>query len=128
MRGLSKYCVQTSDLVLDRNMPNMRRIAISRISARFGLSIQELGLIEMSPHDSTVAALEWDPASPHDAAEWFANVSVPWWITGGWAIALFLNRSTRAHKDLDVGVLRRDVGAGSARYRNGKCLKQRTVR
>ena len=74
-------------------------------------SSMALGLIEMSPHDSTVAALEWDPASPHDAAEWFANVSVPWWIAGGWAIDLFLDRETRAHKDLDVGVLRRDVGA-----------------
>src|SRR5688572_31726010 len=65
----------------------------------------------MSPHDSTnPGVLDWDPAPPHDAAEWLANVSVPWWIAGGWAIDLFLGRDTRPHQDLDVGVLRRDVG------------------
>jgi hypothetical protein len=53
---------------------------------------------------------DWIPVSPHDAMDWFANVSVPWWIAGGWAIDLFLDRETRPHKDLDVGVLRRDVG------------------
>jgi len=52
----------------------------------------------------------WDPASPHDAARWFARVCAPWWIAGGWAIDTFLDRETRAHKDLDVGVLRRDIG------------------
>ena len=35
---------------------------------------------------------------------------MPWWIAGGWAIDLFLDRETRPHEDLDVGVLRRDVG------------------
>jgi hypothetical protein len=64
----------------------------------------------MSPHDSITGVADWDPASPHDAAEWFANVSVPWWIAGGWAIDLFLDRETRRHTDLDVGVLRRDIG------------------
>jgi len=42
--------------------------------------------------------------------QWFANASVPWWIAGGWAIDLFLGRETRPHNDLDIGVLRRDVG------------------
>jgi hypothetical protein len=65
----------------------------------------------MSPEDSTNSgAADWDPMSPYDAAVWFANISVPWWIAGGWAIDLFLNRETRPHADLDVGVLRRDVG------------------
>ncbi|MFT4100795.1 MAG: hypothetical protein QM674_07115 [Burkholderiaceae bacterium] len=52
----------------------------------------------------------WDPASPGDAAAWLANVAAPWWIAGGWAIDMFLDRETRSHKDLDVGILRRDVG------------------
>lgn len=56
------------------------------------------------------ALADWAPASPQDAAEWFSDVSVPWWIAGGWAIDLFLDRQTRPHEDLDVGVLRRDVG------------------
>jgi len=65
----------------------------------------------MSLEDSTNSgAADWDPMSPYDAADWFANTSVPWWIAGGWAIDLFLDRETRPHADLDVGVLRRDVG------------------
>ena len=65
----------------------------------------------MSPHDSTSRGVaDWDVASPHEAMEWFANVFVPWWIAGGWAIDLFLDRETRPHADLDVGVLRRNVG------------------
>lgn len=31
-----------------------------------------------------------------------------WWIAGGWAIDLFLGRTTRPHQDVDVAVLRRD--------------------
>ena len=61
-------------------------------------------------HMSTSPMDRWDPASPHDAARWFARVCAPWWIAGGWAIDTFLDRETRAHKDLDVGVLRRDIG------------------
>jgi hypothetical protein len=65
----------------------------------------------VSPHDYTTRGVaDWDAASPHEAVEWLANVSVPWWIAGGWAIDLFLDRETRPHADLDVGVLRRNVG------------------
>jgi hypothetical protein len=52
---------------------------------------------------------EWQPLSLDEAARCFASASVPWWIAGGRAIDLFLGRDTRAHQDLDVGVLRRDV-------------------
>ena len=31
-----------------------------------------------------------------------------WYVCGGWAIDLFLGRVTRAHKDVDVAVARRD--------------------
>jgi len=53
---------------------------------------------------------DWDAASRREAANWFATLSVPWWIAGGRAIDLFLGRDTRTHQDLDVGILRRDVG------------------
>ncbi|MFT3799789.1 MAG: hypothetical protein QM766_01090 [Burkholderiaceae bacterium] len=59
---------------------------------------------------SAAAIDRWDPASPGDAAAWFANVAAPWWIAGGWAIDIFLDRETRPHEDLDVSVLRPDVG------------------
>lgn len=32
----------------------------------------------------------------------------PWFVAGGWAIDLFLNRPTRPHEDIDVALLRRD--------------------
>jgi len=79
---------------------------------RTRLSVEYLlGLFQMSSHDSPACSVaEWYRASPRDAVEWFARASVPWWVAGGWAIDLFLNRSTRQHHDLDVGVLRRDIG------------------
>jgi hypothetical protein len=54
---------------------------------------------------------EWYPAHPHDAAAWLRDVDAVWWIAGGWAIDLFLERVNRSHADLDVGILRRDAPA-----------------
>jgi hypothetical protein len=42
------------------------------------------------------------------AREMLAGLAAPWWIAGGWAIDLFIGRETRAHEDLDLGVLYRD--------------------
>ena len=50
----------------------------------------------------------WQPWRPHEVANFFAALPVPWWIAGGWAIDLFLGRQTRAHEDIDVLILRRD--------------------
>ncbi|MCA9728462.1 MAG: hypothetical protein KC729_12310 [Candidatus Eisenbacteria bacterium] len=50
----------------------------------------------------------WVSILPQEANEWLRDVSAPWWISGGWAIDLFLGASTRPHGDLDVCVLRRD--------------------
>jgi hypothetical protein len=50
----------------------------------------------------------WQPWSPQEVAQFFAPLTVPWWIAGGWAIDLFLGRQTREHEDIDVQILRRD--------------------
>ena len=50
----------------------------------------------------------WDPLSPAEAQELFSGLSAPWWISGGWAIDLFIGRQTRPHGDLDVLILRDD--------------------
>lgn len=42
------------------------------------------------------------------AVKLFADYDRPWAVCGGWAIDLFLNRTTRSHKDVDFVVLRRD--------------------
>jgi hypothetical protein len=51
----------------------------------------------------------WSSLQPPDVVTLLAGVNRPWWIAGGWALDLFLGFQTRAHDDLDVGVLRRDV-------------------
>jgi hypothetical protein len=58
----------------------------------------------------------WRPWSPQAVAQFFAPLSAPWWIAGGWAIDLFLGRRTRKHEDIDVQVLRRDQQAVRALF------------
>jgi hypothetical protein len=53
----------------------------------------------------------WRAIDPATGSRWFVELQVPWWIAGGWALDLFVGRQTRAHGDLDVGVLRRDIAA-----------------
>ena len=36
------------------------------------------------------------------------DLSCQWFICGGWAIDLFLNRVTREHKDIDIAIARND--------------------
>jgi hypothetical protein len=58
---------------------------------------------------SQPASGPWLALHPREAPALFAGVAAPWWVAGGWALDLFLGRQTRAHKDLDVGILRRDA-------------------
>jgi hypothetical protein len=51
----------------------------------------------------------WRDLRPHEATGLLAGLRVPWWIAGGWALDLFLEKSTRLHSDLDIGVFRRDI-------------------
>jgi hypothetical protein len=53
----------------------------------------------------------WDPLSPSQAAAIFERLEIAWWIAGGVAIDMFVGRGTREHGDLDIAMLRRDVGA-----------------
>lgn len=51
----------------------------------------------------------WRALSPSQGRTLLAALSEPWWIAGGWALDLFLGKVTRPHKDLDIGVFRRDA-------------------
>jgi hypothetical protein len=53
----------------------------------------------------------WEPLSVAAVAELLAGVQAPWWIAGGWAIDLFVGGPGRQHADIDVLVLRRDLGS-----------------
>ncbi len=53
----------------------------------------------MHPDDA-----EWDAWRPEDAAERLAGVDVPWHVSAGWAIDLFLGGQRREHDDLEISV------------------------
>jgi len=66
--------------------------------------------------DDTHPLGRWQPWHPREVAAFFASLQAPWWISGGWAIDLFLGRQTREHEDIDVQVLRRDQQAVRAHF------------
>jgi Aminoglycoside-2''-adenylyltransferase len=68
----------------------------------------------------------WGVLTPHDAADLLSAARLPWWIAGGWALDLFLGKGTRAHKDLDIGIFRKDAAIVLAGV--GSSLKRGMVR
>lgn len=50
----------------------------------------------------------WATQTPAEVAALFAGMPARWWIFGGWSIEAFTGRS-RAHEDVDTGVLRSDL-------------------
>lgn len=57
-----------------------------------------------------MSAIEiWKPISLEELALLFANSNRPYWISGGWAIDLFLGKKTRPHEDLDISIARTDL-------------------
>ena len=55
-------------------------------------------------HDPGVRA----PIPLWELAALLAGMREPWWISGGWAIDLFVGRTTRVHSDVDVQINRDD--------------------
>jgi len=47
----------------------------------------------------------------HAVASLLSGLTVPWWITGGWAIDLAVGHVTRDHADVNVMLLERDEHA-----------------
>ncbi len=39
------------------------------------------------------------------------DLSIPWWVAGGWAIDLFVERVTRDHQDVDLAIARSEQRA-----------------
>lgn len=82
-------------------MANPNRVAVNWAVRRFTkMTLQTISVAESGP---------WRAASPSEAAPWLASLTVPWWIAGGWALDVFAGNQTRPHKDLDVGILRKDA-------------------
>ena len=53
----------------------------------------------------------WSPLSVGEAVALMQGLGAPWWVAGGWAIDLFLGRTTREHADIDIAILRSDQPA-----------------
>ena len=53
----------------------------------------------MHPDDA-----EWDAWTPDEVARRLKGVDVPWRVSAGWAIDLFLGEQRREHDDLEIGV------------------------
>jgi len=51
--------------------------------------------------------MPFDP-SVESIAALFTPLPIIWGFCGGWAIDLFLDRTTRPHKDVDIAILRGD--------------------
>jgi len=58
----------------------------------------------------------WAVLTPAEAATLFDGFPRTWWISGGWAIEAFTG-VRRTHKDVDVTIFRRDVGALREHFR-----------
>jgi Aminoglycoside-2''-adenylyltransferase len=53
-----------------------------------------------------MSELPWQPLSLDDAVKVMVGYAGPWWVAGGWAIDLHVERLTREHADVDLVVLR----------------------
>jgi len=51
------------------------------------------------PEDPT-----WDPLLPREVAQRLADVEVPWYVAGGWALDLHRGHISREHADLEIAV------------------------
>ncbi len=47
---------------------------------------------------------KWDAWHPAEVTQVFAGIQVPWFVTAGWSIDLFLGGQRRVHEDLEVAV------------------------
>jgi hypothetical protein len=50
----------------------------------------------------------WQALRLTEIDQLFKQLTIPWWIAGGWAIDLFIGKQTREHLDADVIILRKD--------------------
>jgi hypothetical protein len=58
-----------------------------------------------------------------DVARQMEQLPHPWFVCGGWAIDLFLNRVTRNHGDREIGIVRRDQFALQEHFKDRALFK-----
>jgi hypothetical protein len=56
-----------------------------------------------------LATQPWRKLTPQEGSNLLQALPATWWVAGGWALDLFLGKVTREHKDLDIGIFRKDA-------------------
>jgi hypothetical protein len=51
---------------------------------------------------------EWEEFVPSRLLAVMADFDALWWVAGGWALDLWMERQTRPHQDVDIMILRGD--------------------
>ena len=64
--------------------------------------------MEKTLHRPTVDDTYWMPLGIDNLARLLEKIGIPWWISGGWALDLYLGKQTRPHEDTDILILRKD--------------------
>ncbi len=62
------------------------------------------------------------------AAQLMATFPHPWFVSGGWAIDLFVNQVTRPHSDVEIGLFREHQGALRAQLAGWRLTKSDFLR
>ena len=71
--------------------------------------LKQQGLSESQLAEVAGANLEtWQPLSIDEVEVLFRDAKKDYWISGGWAIDLFIGRQTRRHDDIDISISRSD--------------------
>ncbi|GIO23740.1 short-chain dehydrogenase [Oceanobacillus sp. J11TS1] len=51
----------------------------------------------------------WEPLSVEEIKHLLKDMSISWWIAGGWALDLYYGKQTRKHDDMDILIKRSDL-------------------
>ncbi|MCT1902371.1 short-chain dehydrogenase [Oceanobacillus sojae] len=52
---------------------------------------------------------QWEPLSVEEMRYLMKDISIPWWIAGGWALDLHYGKQTRKHDDMDILIRKIDL-------------------
>ena len=64
---------------------------------------------------------EWEEFDAPRLLEVMADFDAAWWMAGGWALDLWMERESRSHQDVDIAILRGDSRSFTNLFVGGSC-------